>query len=650
MFYDQPPAEFENSLMRFLEDSVSRIYQTENVQSYMDWVKSSYTDYIFPEGKESLGFAASMARVIWNATPLPGNRYRPSPLPIPKRNSPCFCGSGKKYKQCCLKFGSGIPPLEKDQIWPIMLEEMGIDDIRDALALHALPMPILLALANDYTEQDMYGDVIDVLEPVFDLPADKMKDYECMALTSLCNAYDEFDLPELRERKLKLLHRLKDHGSSLIRSEAWQRLATILLDQKDTEAAWKAFQNAQRLTPDSVSVDLLEITLLMGQSEFDLAQQRARVIIRKLQRNGESDAEPYMEFLRSVVDNPEKVSEEMFVGQKASNQLERLQHWLELVKDRRLPAFKLDSFPADNDWMKQDQTAPEILEFNKQTSQTDLFEELIEEVLEQEDDVFDNLPEKQHSLILPKSIHTLEQRWERLTNKYEDEPFPWEADEWLDFLEKNPQSFGSPTVISDLLNELENWRPDDWLLKNVSLPLAQRAWKIYESLPEQGAMPWGFLENRPLYRAMHSIVRILNYLGQYDEAMQYAKRLIAINPDDNLGLRGMLFNHYLANKAYDKIFKLLRLYPDDFMLETRMAKILSLWSFGDEVSALEEWRQVKERNPHLKKYMVRSKIQIPEMDTYGVSMGGELEAWLYREAARDIWLAHKGAIGWLKKH
>ena len=24
------------------------------------------------------------------------------PAPLPKRNEPCRCGSGRKYKQCCL--------------------------------------------------------------------------------------------------------------------------------------------------------------------------------------------------------------------------------------------------------------------------------------------------------------------------------------------------------------------------------------------------------------------------------------------------------------------------------------------------------------------------------------------------------------------
>ena len=42
--------------------------------------------------------------------------------------------------------------------------------------------------------------------------------------------------------------------------------------------------------------------------------------------------------------------------------------------------------------------------------------------------------------------------------------------------------------------------------------------------------------------------------------------------------------------------------------------------------------------------LLKSKIATPELASYGITMGGEDEAWLYRDAARDTWLKHKGAI------
>ena len=45
--------------------------------------------------------ATLMALEIWNATPIPENRFRPRKQARPERNAPCLCGSGKKFKQCC---------------------------------------------------------------------------------------------------------------------------------------------------------------------------------------------------------------------------------------------------------------------------------------------------------------------------------------------------------------------------------------------------------------------------------------------------------------------------------------------------------------------------------------------------------------------
>src|SRR5687767_11676326 len=34
---------------------------------------------------------------------LPYTRSMPEAKPVPGRNEPCHCGSGRKYKQCCLE-------------------------------------------------------------------------------------------------------------------------------------------------------------------------------------------------------------------------------------------------------------------------------------------------------------------------------------------------------------------------------------------------------------------------------------------------------------------------------------------------------------------------------------------------------------------
>lgn len=625
--------DFEENLFQFIKSSVSEIHQVQEADAYMEWVKINYTNFL-PQVDDYLKLALLIAQTVWDATPLSSNRYRPSPLPELKRNSPCLCGSGKKYKQCCLQIVDSIPPMDSQDIWELLLEEMTVQEVEKALALHALPIPVMLGLAEEYEENGMTEAVIEILEPIFTLSTEKMAEAECAALTKLCNAYDNIGLLEMQARKTQLLHSLKDIGSRLIRSEAWQRLSVILIDKDEKKPAWEAFQKAQRLTPNSPGVDLLEINLLIGEGKIDLAQQRSEIILKKLQRNGVSEDSPYIEFFQSVANDPQKVVNELFHGQ-TNNQVNCLGTWLEQLKGRRLPIYKLESFIADYSWMNLGEKV--------EVFQADLFAEKDIE----EDEMLNDLPENEYRLITPKSIIKLDQQWSKLIDNGIGS-FPWEKTEWLEFLEEHPQCFGSVKVIDDLLTGLEEWAQDEKLLRNLVLPLSQRAWQIYESLPEQGGMPWAFVENRSLYSALHAIVSVYKLLGQNDKAVHYATKLIIINPNDNLGLRSELVNGFLTQQMYNKVFELLRFYPDDILLEIRMAKVLALWAVADKNSAKKHWGEVKKSNPYIKKYMIKSKIKAPELHPTTISMGGEDEAWYYRQSAREIWLAHKGAINWLK--
>jgi hypothetical protein len=58
--------------------------------------------------------AVDLATIIWNSIPLPSNHFKQQPMPMPKRNVPCHCGSGKKYKQCCERLPA-IPTLSADE-------------------------------------------------------------------------------------------------------------------------------------------------------------------------------------------------------------------------------------------------------------------------------------------------------------------------------------------------------------------------------------------------------------------------------------------------------------------------------------------------------------------------------------------------------
>lgn len=644
MLHNEPPEAFANQLYDFVSESVFAIHKTQDANTYLDWIKVNHQRFLssrlfnLPED-EMEKIALSFGRQIWNITPLKRNRYRPSPFPELKRNDKCYCGSGKKYKQCCMRIDTGplAVPLTTSTIWPLLLEEMDIDEIDAALKVHALPVSALVTLAGQYEEDGMPADIVDILEPLFEQPADKMGEDECFAFTQLCNAYDDL---ELEDRKLQLLHRLKDDGSKLIRSEAWQRLASNLLDRGENQAAWQAFQTAQRLTPNSPSVDLLEITMLLGESKYEHARQRAKMVLNRLRKTGEYESSPLTGYLQEVIDDPENALEGI-----TDSHLKRLAKWLKTVEDRRLPKYKLQKFDHEATWLEEEDDETEDVQL-----QLSFGDEDVEPAAKEE------LPEFQYCLQLPKTIKNLERRWDEMLQG--DDPYMeeaetslWEDPQWLDFLEQNPQSFGSPHIISNIIQALGEWKPDPWIDENILMPLLLRGQQIYASLPQPCTpLSWGFLENRPLLRLLEHYATKLELTGQHEEAIRHYERMLVINPNDNHDYRSMLVNEYLRNRDYKKAQKLVRQYPNDMLLEIPMAKVLLLFIMGREEQARREWQKVKGLNKHIQKFMASSQIAQPEFSSFGVEAGGEDQAWLYRREMRDVWLSYKGAITWLKKN
>ncbi len=146
---DAYPVPFD--MERLVTDAVAEALRHEDADRFHRWLRTRIEDYytgpldhpqedLFPPSGDQVGdprelslevlrtLAFALGRAIWNAMPLPGNGFRPNPLPEPGRNSPCPCGSGRRYEQCCARRPL-LPGLE--------------DETMTTLVLQRLPAPIL---------------------------------------------------------------------------------------------------------------------------------------------------------------------------------------------------------------------------------------------------------------------------------------------------------------------------------------------------------------------------------------------------------------------------------------------------------------------------------------------------------------------------
>lgn len=81
----------QRQLLRRAQDGPSPSLSPIYVDAYLDWCEAREADA--GDAATRAGYAAEVAR-LGNEVPWP-----------PRRNEPCWCGSGAKYKQCCHRVG-----------------------------------------------------------------------------------------------------------------------------------------------------------------------------------------------------------------------------------------------------------------------------------------------------------------------------------------------------------------------------------------------------------------------------------------------------------------------------------------------------------------------------------------------------------------
>jgi tetratricopeptide (TPR) repeat protein len=122
--------------------------------------------------------------------------------------------------------------------------------------------------------------------------------------------------------------------------------------------------------------------------------------------------------------------------------------------------------------------------------------------------------------------------------------------------------------------------------------------------------------------------------------------VLALNPEDNLGLRHDLMRAYLVRERYDHALDLAARYPDDFA-EMRYNRALALYLSGRKDQALDALRDAVGHFPKPMKFLLAADPKRPREDGPGITIGGDEEAWLYRESYLDLWL-REGALEWAR--
>lgn len=175
---------------------------------------------------------------------------------------------------------------------------------------------------------------------------------------------------------------------------------------------------------------------------------------------------------------------------------------------------------------------------------------------------------------------------------------------------------------------------------------ASRLWHdlvamVLSCLPEgfqlgRDRLVWGILENRPFLRAYHALS--LEYLerGEMAKALEIFEHLLAMNPSDNQGVRGLVIDLFFRLNHPHEVLTLCERYPDDGMEALLYGRPLALYQLGHEAQAEEALREAIMFLPLVAKELVKAQHKEPEiLRPDRVTIGGADEAYYY-------WMEHGG--------
>ncbi len=604
----------DGELFLLLEVAAKVLVKSGDRSAFLDWIAEAgpslmpaMARMINPRaGPPGPAFRA-MGVGIYNAMPLPEAGFQPRRIPEPGRNEPCLCGSGEKYKRCCLPL-AGMLDLSGFNMLRYMLDTLPKKHFTELPASRVDPIAVY-DTARQWHEEGDSERAIALLDPWFGGDAPLAGKLEPL-FDQLMDCYLALGSERKRDRLVAVV---LERGDRELRAAALQRRATILADRGDIEGAWETFREAQRADPDNPSHAALEITLLVSRGEIERARERARFWIARLERLRDPDLADLIGFLRAVQADP----------QAAMAGMDR----------QRIPA--LDSLEP----LLAAAPAPEAHY----------------EVVDQ--------GEAGRMLKPRKALAGVEARWREvfpqtkpsLAGTQHDFTGMWdEPKQWLDFLKANPLAWHSFDVLDDLAMAVDALQTmgagatilEPLLIRGTALLTAN----LDAGAPGDGTLRWSWLENRPALRMLaHLAFRALDAMDRgasVERFIELAERLIAFNPNDNHGMREALSRAYLARGSPEKALALTERYPDDVsgLTLNRILALVRLSRRGDALAAL---RDAARYHRVAIEMLLAGAPKQPRPDSgFGITVGGKEEAWEYRAAHRALW-EQAGALDWL---
>ena len=158
---------------------------------------------------------------------------------------------------------------------------------------------------------------------------------------------------------------------------------------------------------------------------------------------------------------------------------------------------------------------------------------------------------------------------------------------------------------------------------------------------------WGFHETRPYMRARERLAEELRTAGRLEEAIKEYDEMLALNENDNQGVRYHLLPSLLALGRLEAAQALMNRYKDDCEWSVVFAwgRVLERVLSGD-AAAGKALAVARKQNAHMEAYL-KGHRKLPKNLPGSYSPGSKEEALCFAEPLLMAWTRHPDAQAWL---
>jgi len=230
---------------------------------------------------------AAFGRRLWSTLPRPDNRYRATRPSPPARNDECPCGSGQKYKRCCLALDAAVNLPPRLLLVPVL--DLCADEALDGLDGWTMEADGLLDALVYWIDTGRGERTVRLAAPMFGAgrrPRGKLPRHAPDVLEVLLGGWPAgFRTATLDE----LLTRYGRHRDETVAAIAIAADIRRRFERGEGREVWVALRSARRRFPDDLGLVELEIDRLNADGRYEASATLAREWHDRLIENDPED-------------------------------------------------------------------------------------------------------------------------------------------------------------------------------------------------------------------------------------------------------------------------------------------------------------------------------------------------------------------------